>query len=321
MINFDINKIGQINLCQSDKDAVFLSASDGSLLGANKLANKLISEINLFEKFLPEDHQGLVQACSKTRHSLKRKRDLDGLNIIWTYQVFEEVEKNKLDDFGVAANNKGSIYLCAQGFSNSNTSALTEWLEAQSIKNPLPEMLFDQNGELKFTNLQAKQWLSDFNLVEIKDMLPFNHNELIRLCYSDKISLTDARGVDGKTYVWTYEPSIEGVKVYARDLSVVQCEIPEHKKVLHKNYNLELTVDESGSTKCINYAAYKLLDELELSFIDDILPSGHMGLIKACRMTNTLLTDKCKLENRNIIWSYQPDDDGSVVNVFGYETT
>lgn len=320
MIDFDIRNIDHINLCQSDKGAVFISASDGKLHGANELADKLISEINLFEKFLPSDHTGLVQACLKTRHSLKRKCDLDGLSIIWTYQAIDCVEKDELNSSGDIVDKKDCIYLCAKGFSSSNDSVLAEWLETLSINNILPEMLFNQNGELKCINSQVKKWLGDFNLVEIKDMLPFNHNELIQVSFSEKISLTDARGINGKTYVWTYEPSIDGVKVYARDLSVVKCKIPEHKKVLHKNYDLELTVDESGSTKCINFAAYKLLDELQLTGINDILPSRHKGLIKACRMTNTLLTDKCKLENRNIIWSYHPDDDGSGVNVYGYET-
>ena len=230
MIDFDIKKIDQINLCQSDEEAVFLLASDGCMLGVNNLAIKLISEGGLFEKFLPIDHSGLVRACLKTRQSLKRKRDLDGLNIIWTYQVIDKVEKDKLEYLVIDDDKKDYICLSAQGFSKSVASSWTDRLVTQSINTSLPEMLFKQNGELECINTHAKQWLVDFKLVEIKGMLPFNHHELIQICFSEKTSLTEARVIDGKTYVWTYESFIDGVKVFARDLSVIKCKIPEHKE-------------------------------------------------------------------------------------------
>lgn len=319
MIDFDINKMDQEYLCQSDYDAVFVSSADGELVCVNELSIKLVSEIELFEKLLPADHPGLLQACLKTKHPLKSKCKFEDLIITWSYQFADKVLKNKFAGNEKMTGKGDGVYICAQGFSNSKTSELTEWLENKDCNNDLPEILFNKHSEIIFSNSKVTQWLDAFNLTDIKDMLPFNHDELCQVCFKQKISLTEARGVNGKTYVWTYEPSISGVKVFARDLNVTQFKIPEHKKSLHKNYNLEFSVDGSGATKCINYATYKLLDELQLKGINDIVPGRHLGLIKACQMTNTLLTEKCELENRGIVWSYHPDNSGGVV-VYGYET-
>ena len=139
MIGFDENKISKASLCQFDNDAAFLSAVDGSLIGANKLAHKLISEINLFEKFLPPDHSGLVQACLKTGHSLQRTCDSEGLSIIWVYQVIDKAVKDKLEDFGEGVDKMDYVSLCAQGFSNSNTHVLADWLETSPFIMRFPK--------------------------------------------------------------------------------------------------------------------------------------------------------------------------------------
>ena len=76
-----------------------------------------------------------------------------------------------------------------------------------------------------------------------------------------------------------------------------------------------------GVPKFLNSATYHLLETLQLDNVDDILPSNHKGLAKACLTTNTPLTDERNVMGRTIVWTYHPDDDIDLIYIFGHDIT
>ena len=297
------------NLSSDNSGAIFLAGLDGELRIENKVAARLLDAIgSQIECLLPEDHNGLVRACLKTGHDLKRQYTIDELNIVWSYQISEKLNHVYIRLY---------IYDPEATISKKKSTAKEIRLES----NSLPLITYLQGGDLQFFNPATSELLSELNLENVEDLLPFSHYELLDACFQGTLALTEARCVNGRTYVWTYEADSEmdEVNIYMRDLTISPGRESAADASAWKNRELEFLADISGATKFISYATYKLLDELGVSAVDEILSTRHAGLIKACLATSTELTEECKLSNRSIVWTYCPHIDGESVQVYGYE--
>jgi len=82
-----------------------------------------------------------------------------------------------------------------------------------------------------------------------------------------------------------------------------------------------LSSTADGLLKFINPAASKLMHDLELEHIEDLLPDYHKGFVKACLNTGVTLTEECHIGGRNIVWSYQSTGESEVVYIYGHEIT
>jgi len=292
------------DLSPGDSGAVFLSAVDGKLRSVNQVAARLLEEIEDVDRLLPEDHIGLIRACLNTRQSLDRHCEIDGFCILWSYQVSDKFNQ---------------VYISASDSRLSNMYSSAG--EEKPGNSSLPLITLSQVGDLEFCNCAASKLMSDLDVECVEDMLPLSHLELLQACIKGKLALTEGRCINNKTYVWTYEACTEKnkVNIYARDLSINDEICAAADTLAWKKRELEFLANISGTTKFISFATYKLIDELGVSGVDDILSSSHQGLVKACLATSTSLTEECKLSNRSIVWTYHPHDDGESVQVYGYE--
>lgn len=76
-----------------------------------------------------------------------------------------------------------------------------------------------------------------------------------------------------------------------------------------------------GELQFVNKAAANLQHDLELERVEDLLPAGHKGLVKACLNTGVTLTEEWHLSDRSFVWSYQSADESDVVYIYGYDVT
>lgn len=297
MLGVDGNLVVRNKCLPNDKGAVFLSSLDGILKSVNQAAAKLIDENKSIESLLPKDHCGLVRACLQTKLGLERQCEFNGRKYFWSYQ---------------ASDSSNFAYIYGSGFSVNEVPV--KHIDCISDELTSALAMYSRDGDLQSFNPKFSELLSDLKLEDAESVLPFNHAELISACIKGKLALSEGRYIDGSTYVWTYEstPETDEVKVYARDLSIQKDENTGKR-------DLEFLSDGLGAAKFINFATYKLLNELGVTGVDEILSTRHKGLIKACLFTNTSLTEKCRLSNRSITWTYHPHEDGENVKVYGYE--
>jgi len=82
-----------------------------------------------------------------------------------------------------------------------------------------------------------------------------------------------------------------------------------------------LSSDSEGQLQFVNPAASKLMHDVEVAHAEDMLPTDHKSLVKACLKTGVTLTEKCQLSDRNIVWSYQSIRESNVVYIYGYDVT
>ncbi len=74
-----------------------------------------------------------------------------------------------------------------------------------------------------------------------------------------------------------------------------------------------------GTLQFVNPAALKLMHDLALEQVEDLLPVSHKGLVRACLKTGVTLTEKCQMSDRNIVWMYKSADESDVVYVYGHD--
>jgi len=284
--------------------AIFVSTLDGKLSGINKTAVQLLNVLGNAESFLPEDHIGLVRACMNTRQSLKRVCDFGEICIVWSYQLSDKC------NFVYVS---GAKLKADENISNS--------IEKRQKSEVLPLIKVSRAGGLRFCNKATSDLLREFDLEDVLDVLPFSHRELLQACFQGELALTEARCINDKTYVWTYEADTESdeVNIFMRDLRISHEREVISDSSTWKKRELEFLADVSGVTKVISFSTYKLLGELGVNGVDELLSSRHRGLLKACLATSTELTEECKLLNRSIVWTYYPHEDGESVQVYGYE--
>jgi hypothetical protein len=87
------------------------------------------------------------------------------------------------------------------------------------------------------------------------------------------------------------------------------------------NPNPVLSSRSDGVLQFVNPATSRLVRDLELESVEDILPSNHKELVSNCLKTGTRLTNEHKAGGRNLVWSYQSADDKDVIYIYGHDVS
>lgn len=299
------NKFYQANSCP-----VILSGEYGVLQCVNPSAKKLMRDLSLvnFSKILPVDHHGLIQACLKTRETLTAKcKSADG-DFAWSYQPDDE------DDV---------VYICGYDAAKykDEIKAIKALPKESPEESPNPVISYTLEGDLKFTNSVASKLLQGFYLKNIDDVLPHNHAGLLQACVTTRTPLTEGRDINGDTLIWTYKSSAHGkeIFIYGHDFHSLDSTMLSSAVIPSIYPGPVLSTDVDAVPRFINQSAYRIIQHLGLDKIEDILPSRHLGLVKACLKTNTPLIEKIYIGCRAIIWSYYPVEGSESVYIYGYD--
>jgi len=292
----------------ANPNPVLSSGADGELLFVNPAAINLRREFKLktIDALLPDNHKGLVKACLKTGAILTSECNSGGHNIAWSYQASDEGEVVYL--YGVDISKYKS--------KASNTDVLPD-------TNPEPVILMSKNGAVKYNNSAVTRLLEELVLPNIIDLLPMNHYCLLEAVANTSVPLTEERNFDGRLLVWTYKLSetSKDVCIYGHDIDECISKIFSVEGIPRTNSGPVLSTDIDGVPKYINYATSKIVNELELNSIEDILPKRHASLVRACVVTDTPLSDECIKFNRSFMWSYHPVKDSRYICIYGQDVT
>jgi hypothetical protein len=133
--------------------------------------------------------------------------------------------------------------------------------------------------------------------------------------------MTQASRKSGRTFVWQYQPSEDGCSlyIYGHDVSVYLSGFPETDSLPGSSSNPVLSTGLDGPLQLLNPATSRLLDELNLENVEDMLPGNHKGLVKASIMTETLLRESRKIAGRTFVWSYQPVRSSGMLYIYGHD--
>jgi hypothetical protein len=90
-------------------------------------------------------------------------------------------------------------------------------------------------------------------------------------------------------------------------------------KFAEVNPNPVLSFGSDGVSHFVNPATSKLLRDLGLVCVDDILPGDHKELVRTCLKTGVSLFQECEAGGRTITWSYQSAADGDEIYIYGHD--
>lgn len=297
-----------VTFAEANPNPVLSSSIDGVLMFRNPATKRLLQELKLenVEDILPLDHKSLVKACLKTRTTLTQIYHTGGRSIEWSYTSIEGANL---------------VYIYGHDISEyqSEASAINVLPKA----NPNPVISSTVDGDLKFTNLAVSKLLQDLQLVNVADVLPFNHAGLLQACATTRIPLTEERNIDGRVLVWTYNSFDDSndIYIYGHDLNKCNSKMFCTEGIPRTNPSPVLSTDMDGVPRFINHATSRILEELGLKKVEDILPYRHASLVRACLTTHTPLTEERQTCDRTIIWSYHPIEDSKFIYIYGHDVT
>ena len=90
-------------------------------------------------------------------------------------------------------------------------------------------------------------------------------------------------------------------------------------KFAEVNPNPVLSFGSDGASHFVNPATSKLLQDLGIEYIDDILPGDHKELVRICLKTGVNLIQECEAGGRTLTWSYQSVADGDEIYIYGHD--
>ena len=301
-INIDL----QDKFAHANPNPVLSSSTGGELKFINPAASIFMQELGLehVNDLLPVDHKGLVKACQKTRVTLTSDCSIRGRNIAWSYQPIDESDV---------------VYIFGYDVSKYQSKKTT--VEILPEVNPNPVILSTIDGVLEFVNPAAISLLQDFQLEDVTEVLPVNHVDLLQAAANSKIVLIEENKLKDRTIVWAYKSPEENgtICIYGYDISNFKSKMFSVEGIPRASLSPVLSADTDGMPKYINYALSKILGELGLDTVEDILPQRHTSLVRACLATNTPLIEDHKTSNRNIIWSYYPVEGSDFIYICGRE--
>ena len=87
--------------------------------------------------------------------------------------------------------------------------------------NPNPVISCRPDGVLKTANPATKRLLRELKLESAEDILPVIHKGLVKACLKTATPLSEERLVNGRTIVWSYQPTdnCDAVYIYGHDIS------------------------------------------------------------------------------------------------------
>lgn len=189
--------------------------------------------------------------------------------------------------------------------------------------NPSPVLSSAADGTLQFINPAASKLVQDLALEKVEDLLPVDHDGLVRACLKTGVTLTETCHMRNRDIVWSYQPTDKSdvVFVYGHDITAYQPEPPAPKGLPEANPNPVLVYSLSGQLQFKNRAVTRLIDADKLEGIEDILPVNHKKLVDMSINTRMPVAgDRC-CGGRSIVWSYQLSAKGASVQIYGYDVT
>jgi hypothetical protein len=302
------NTISNEKFAKANPSPVLSSNAEGVLQFINSAADKLMHDIaaETIDDLLPSNHKGLVRACLATGVTLTEECQLDGRNVVWSYQPIGKKDVVHIYGYDVTR------FHLQQPYSKSLPEA-----------NPNPVLTYNSDGVLIFKNSALLKLLDNLGRKKIEDILPVNHASLMEYCYATESSVTEERLASGRVIVWSYKllDACGGLCIYGFDVTAYGTDRQHSKALPDINPNPVLTSDSDGVLKFTNNAVSQLLIDFKVEAVSGILPADHVGIVKACFLTNTPLNTQTTKCGKTFNWSYLPVDGSDVVYIYGHDIT
>jgi hypothetical protein len=187
--------------------------------------------------------------------------------------------------------------------------------------NPNPVLSFGADGVLHFVNPATSQLLRDLGLEAVDDILPGDHQELVKTCLKTCVRLTQECEACGRTFAWTYQSVADGkeIYIYGHDISDYQSATTDALEIPLSNPSPVLTSGTDGDLHFVNPATSQLLQDLGVGHVGEILPRNHLALVKASLKTSTPLTEERKVGGRTLVWLYRSISGSDEIYIYGHD--
>jgi hypothetical protein len=302
------NTISNEKFANANPNPVLSSNAEGVLQFINPAATDLMHEVEVenVDDLLPVDHKGMVKACLATGVTLTEECQLVSRNIVWSYQSIGKNDVVHIYGYDVTR------YHLQQPYSKSLPEA-----------NPNPVLIYNSDGVLIFKNSASLKLLDKFGRKNIEDILPVNHTSLMKYCFTTDSPVTEERLAGGSIIVWSYEllDDSDDLCIYGFDVTAYDSGRQDRKALPDINPNPVLASDSDGALQFTNAATCQLLLDFKEEIVEGILPAGHVGIVKACLLTNTPLNIQNTKCGKTFNWSYMPVDGSDFVYIYGHDVT
>jgi AraC-like DNA-binding protein len=193
----------------ANPNPVLSTNCDGVMDFLNPAVLHLLDELRLarVEDMLPRAHNELLKACSDSDTVLTDERKVGSRTFAWSYH------KDGVGDLVYIYGHDVSGYISRP----SRTEALSG-INANPVFSSIPD------GSLRFINPAVSLLLKEFELETAKDILPDNHDGLIKACRKTGATLTQEWMREGRAIEWSYHPMNDSneVYIYGHDVSGLQ---------------------------------------------------------------------------------------------------
>jgi diguanylate cyclase (GGDEF)-like protein/PAS domain S-box-containing protein len=218
------NALDVIHVINQDRTTRYVSPSVERLLGY--LPAELVGEPA--EALIhPEDLPAMVATARESRGSggaraLEfRARHQDG-----SYRRFEGVVRNLLDDPVVA----GVVINSRDVSERLRVQEESMRLAALSRENPNPVLQCDATGAPVHVNPAAERVTQELGLGEVRDLLPANHEQLVRSILDDGHEFQSVEVTVGdRIFAWSYRPQRETGAVFLFALDITTRRVMEEQ--------------------------------------------------------------------------------------------
>ena len=185
---------------------VLTSGVDGELHFVNPATSQLLYDLQIeeVEEILPRNHKEMVTACLKNRTPLTEERKVAGRNLVWLYRSISDSDEVYI--YGHDISGCDPRIFCVEGFPGAN---------------PNPIFSAGADGVPRHMNYATSQLIEKLELENTSDILPLNHEELVRACLHSSEPIIRERKVAGRTIVWSYHPIDDSdlVYIYGHDIT------------------------------------------------------------------------------------------------------
>lgn len=188
---------------------VLSATPDGVLQFVNPAVSQLLQDLGLetVEEILPRNHVWLVNACQNTSRALTDERKIAGRTFVWSYHSVEDSDVIYI--YGHDVSGYISQTTGAAGLSSVNTDP---------VFSAIPD------GNLQIVNPAASRLLKELELETAVEILPDNHEGLMKACRKTGATLTEERKRAGRTIAWSYHriSTSDEIYIYGHDVSGLQ---------------------------------------------------------------------------------------------------
>ena len=307
MTEFDDEKVKD-SFVLANPNPVLASDAEGVLQFINPAVTNLMrdAEVGDAEDLLPSDHKGMVRACLATGVTLTEECQLGSRNVFWSYQ---------------SVGKEGVVYI--YGYDVTRYHLQQPYSQNLPEANPNPVVTYNTEGKLIFQNSAVVKLLDNLGVDNVEEVLPANHASLMDFCFKIEPSITEERLIGNKSIVWSYQllDNCGDLCIYGFDLTGYDAGMKDRKSLPEVDPSPVLTANSDGVLQFTNDAVNQLLLDFEIEKVEGILPADHVGIVKACFLTNTPLNAQNTKCGKTFKWSYLPVDGSEVVYIYGHDIT